>query len=73
MVIVREPICTCRYGNDNSQFDIVEGGIANDRIFRTIDLYFSGNITKEEALNKLKKEEPNHQICFRTEKALSLL
>lgn len=36
----------------------------NDKVFNTIDLYFVGVITKEEALGRLKYEKPNHQICI---------
>ena len=45
-------------------YDIVEGGIANDRVFNTIELYIAGLIPSEEALEKLRKEEPNNQICI---------
>lgn len=63
----------CRAGGDISEYDVVQGGIADDKIFRTIDLYFAGDISKNDALKKLKMEIPNHQICLRTTKALSLL
>ena len=43
---------------------MVTGGIADDKVFNTIDLYFSGNISKEEALKRLKFIHPNHQICI---------
>lgn len=46
------------------QFDAVEGGVANDKIFRTVELYLAGDINKDEALKRLKYEKPNHQICF---------
>lgn len=42
----------------------MEGGIANDKVFNTIDLYFSGLINKQEALGRLSFEHPNHQICI---------
>lgn len=51
-------------------YDIIEGGIADDKIFRTIDLYLSGDITKTDALNRLRFEKPNHQICFRSQEAI---
>ena len=35
--------------------------------------FFDGLIDKTEAINRLRYEKPNLQICFRTEKALSLL
>ena len=45
----------------------------NDKVFNTVELFFDGLIDKTEALNRLRYEKPNRQICFRTEKALSLL
>ena len=44
-------------------YEAVVGGIANDKVFNTVDLYFAGVITKEEALGRLKYEKPNHQMC----------
>lgn len=52
---------------DVIQYDIIEGGVADDKIFRTIDLFLSGDISKSAALKRLKYEKPNHQICFRTQ------
>lgn len=34
----------CRSGRIQEDWDIVRGGIANDKVFRTLDLYFSGDI-----------------------------
>jgi len=64
-------VSLCRKGLDQSNWDIVIGGVANDKVFRTIDLYFSGDISKEDALKKLIYEKPNNQICIRSAKALS--
>lgn len=66
-------ILSCRNGDDTSDYDIVEGGIANDKVFNTVELYFSGLIDKKEALNRLRFEKPNWQVCFRTNKALGFL
>lgn len=63
-------IMSCRNGNDNSLWDIVVGGIANDKVFRTIDLYFTKEITKDEALKRLIDERPNNQICFRNQEVI---
>ncbi|WP_289226769.1 DUF3990 domain-containing protein [Duncaniella muris] len=51
-------------------YEIIEGGVADDKIFRTIDLYLSGDISKTDALNRLKYEKPNHQICFRSQSVI---
>lgn len=66
-------ILTCRSGKDVSDYDLVAGGVANDRVFNTVELYFDGLIDKAEAIRRLKYEKPNMQFCFRTQKALSLL
>ena len=63
-------IVSCRSGKDHTDYDIVIGGVANDRIFNTIQLYFSDLITKEETISRLRYEEPNQQICFRTQKII---
>lgn len=66
-------ILNCRRGNDNTDYDLVIGGIANDKVFNTVELFFDGLIDKKEAIKRLKYEKPNEQICFRTEEALGLL
>lgn len=57
-------VSNCRKGIQPEQFDLVEGGIANDKVFNTIDLYFSGLISRDEALGRLAYEKPNHQLCI---------
>ena len=66
-------ILNCRSGKDSTDYDLVVGGVANDKVFNTVELFFDGLIDKTEAINRLRYEKPNLQICFRTEKALSLL
>lgn len=60
-------VAICRVGKDQSDYDMVTGGIANDKVFRTIDLFFSGEITKDEALRNLLYERHNVQICLRSQ------
>ena len=64
-------VTECRKGRVVGDYDIVIGGIANDKVFRTVDLYFAGDISKEECLRRLIFEEPNNQICIRSQKALN--
>ena len=66
-------ILTCRSGKDTSDYDIVEGGVANDKVFNTVELYFDQLIDKAEAIRRLRYEKPNLQLCFRTDAALSWL
>lgn len=64
-------VAACRRGEPVEVYDMVSGGIADDSVFDTIDLYFSGIYAKEQALGKLIYEKPNHQICILTQKILS--
>lgn len=58
-------VALCRKGLPTGQnYDAVSGGVANDKVFNTVDLYFAGVITREEALGRLKYEKPNHQLCI---------
>lgn len=66
-------ILACRSGKDKTDHDIVIGGVANDKVFNTVELFFDGLIDKREAIKRLRYEKPNLQKCFRTERALSLL
>lgn len=63
-------ILSCRSGKDTSDYEIVAGGVANDKVFNTIELYLDGLIDKAEAISRLRYEKPNMQICFRTEEVL---
>ena len=63
-------ILMCRSGKDNTDFDIVIGGVANDKVFNTVELYFDGLIDKKEAISRLRFEKPNLQVCFRTQKVI---
>ena len=66
-------ILNCRSGKDLTNYELVLCGVANFKVFNTVELFFDGLIDKTEAINRLRYEKPNQQICFRTEKALSLL
>ena len=57
-------IISCRQGGSNENYDIVIGGVANDKVFDTIQLYLDHLIDKEESLKRLKFEKPNLQYCF---------
>lgn len=45
-------------------YDIIEGGVANDRVIDTVEAYKAGQISEEMALRELAKHQPNNQICF---------
>ena len=63
-------VAQCRDGQDVGEYDIVIGGIANDRVIITLDRYFMGEISQDDALGILKFEKPNIQYCIRSERLL---
>ncbi|MDR2429063.1 MAG: DUF3990 domain-containing protein [Candidatus Margulisbacteria bacterium] len=67
-------VCACRSDiNHKHNYDLVTGKIANDNVGETVSFVAQGIMRKEDALEKLKFERINNQICFATEKALSFL
>ena len=46
------------------------GGIANDRVFDTVELFLQGLIQKGEAIRRLHFEQPKFQIALRTQEAI---
>ena len=65
-----EFILRCRKGQDTTDYDIVMGGVANDRVFDTIELLTGGLIDENEALSRLKYVKPNYQICLRHQEVI---
>mgnify|MGYP003320856550 CR=1 FL=1 len=60
-----EYVINCRKGREvYKQFDVVEGGVANDNVIDTVEDYEKGIITAEQALGQLKYKKINHQMCI---------
>lgn len=61
-------VIDCRAGGIlQNQYDIIEGGVANDNVIDTVEDYENGVITAEQALGQLRYKEVNHQICIRNQ------
>ena len=60
-------IVSCRRGKSVGAYEVVIGGVANDKVFDTIQLFLDGLIDKEEAIKRLRYEKPNIQYCFRSQ------
>lgn len=65
-----EFVVACRKGKDETNYDIVEGGVANDQVIDTVEDYENGRITAEQALDQLKYKMPNNQVCFRNQEII---
>ncbi len=63
-------VTACRLNKDTSDYDMVVGGVADDRVFDTVDSYFAGYMSKDIAIERLRFVRPNIQYCIRSEKML---
>lgn len=64
-------VCACRKGELIYQaYDIVIGAVANDDVFKTVDMYFRGLWDKEKALQELRYYKTNNQICIINQKVI---
>ena len=60
-----EFVCSCRKGEAlNKDYDIVIGNVANDDVFKTVDMYFRGLWDKKKVLDELRYYKMNDQICI---------
>lgn len=58
-------VCACRKGDNIYRgYDIIIGAVANDDVFKTIDMYFRGIWSKQKALDELRYYKMNDQICI---------
>ena len=65
-------VCDCRDGIDvYSSYDAIIGRVADDDVFRTIQSYRQGDITKSRALELLRFARPNDQLALRTERIIA--
>ena len=65
-------VCDCRDGKDvHSGYDAIIGRVADDDVFRTIQSYRQGDITKARAVELLRFARPNDQFALRTERIIS--
>ena len=55
------------------QYDLIYGAVANDDVYRTITLYMTGVLDKEQTLAALKIRKLFNQLVFGTEKSLQYL
>lgn len=67
-------VCACRDGgNEYTKYDIISGKVANDKVFRVVDMYHQGIWDKERALKEIKVYDVYDQIAFISQKAIDQL
>lgn len=64
-------VCASRQGKElYKEYDIIIGNVADDDVFKTVDMYLKGIWEKERALNELRYFRRNDQICIASQAAL---
>lgn len=65
-------VCRCRdEEKDYLQYDLIKGKVANDKVFRVVDMYHSGIWDKKRALEEIKVYPDYDQIAFISQKAIN--
>ena len=64
-------IVNCRSGKGVwKEYDVIEGGVANDRVIDTVEAYVAGLMPLEKALSELCKHQPNNQFCITSQNVI---
>ena len=67
-------VCNCRDGKpDYQDYDLIIGKVANDKVFRVVDMYHSGIWDKERALKEIRAYPNYDQLAFITQRAIDKL
>ncbi len=60
-----------RLGNELlTSYDVVEGGVANDRVIDTVEAYMANMMPLDIALRELSRHQPNNQLCIASQKVI---
>ena len=64
-------VCSCRKGVSlNEAYDMIIGNVANDDVFKTVDMYFRGLWDKNRTIEELRYYKMNDQICIVNQEVL---
>ena len=64
-------VCHCRDGGtDYEKYDVIIGKVANDKVFRVVDMYHDGLWDKDRAIKEIRAYPNYDQIAFITQKAV---
>ena len=65
-------VTDCRKSRKHD-FDLVQGPVANDKVFTTVNLFESGVLSAEAAILQLKAYKTYDQLSFHTERVIRAL
>lgn len=67
-------VCKCRDGEkEYLKYDLIFGKVANDKVFRVVDMYHTGIWDKERAIKEIKVYPSYDQIAFISQEAIERL
>ena len=58
---------------DYQEYDLIIGKVANDKVYRVVDMYHSGIWDKEKALCEIRAYPNYDQLAFITQRAIDKL
>ena len=67
-------VCACRDGNtDYLKYDLIIGKVADDKVFRVVDMYHKGIWDKERAIKEIRVYPSYDQLAFTSQEAIDRL
>lgn len=67
-------VCACRSGDEQyKQFDIIKGKVADDKVYRVVNMYINGFWDKQRTLSEIKVYPDYDQIAFISQQAIDEL
>lgn len=63
-------VCDCRSGKDLSTEDIIAGPVADDDVFKTVNMYFRGLWDKNRTIEELRYYKKSDQIVFKNDRSI---
>ena len=67
-------VCSCRDGEMiYKNYDVIKGKVANDKVFRVVDMYKRNIWDKERAIKEIRVYQTYDQIAFITQYAIDVM
>lgn len=67
-------VCACRDGSEEyKKYDIIKGKVADDKVYRVVNLYKMGIWDRERAIKEMKAYKTYDQIAFISQNAIDAL
>ena len=65
-------VCSCRKGSEiYKNYDVIIGAVADDDVFKTVNMYFRGLWDKKKTLEEIRYYKTSNQICITNQEILN--